>query len=89
MIDARIQIEVPYDPDQPPTELEELQAASLIDQARAIADESGKTVVKVEVEYPSEIIEGTWDVSGDAVSVDFSVEPPLVAYLPPYDEVAP
>lgn len=54
----------------------------IVEKARAVSD--GAMSVRVEIARPGE----DWDVSGDAVEVTFS-DPPTIATLPPYSEVAP
>lgn len=97
MIDARIRVETPAAAFTTTFEVDgvagpavdhdawnDAQQAELLAAARTL----GKDVVRVEVEYPSEF-GGGWEVSGDAVEIDFRSDPPTVVTLPPYAEVAP
>lgn len=81
MIDGRIRIETRHDQNE--------QQIELLIAARQIAESVGKDVVKVEVEYPSEVIEGTWNESGDALEIDFRTFPTAIKPLPPYSEETP
>jgi hypothetical protein len=70
--------------------------AFLLEQAAVMVPALGARV-RFEVAYPREVAgepteagtPASWDVSGDALEVDFSVDPPAIATLPPYSEVAP
>lgn len=48
-------------------------------------------VIRVEVEYldPETGEYPDWEVSGDAVEIDFTSGIPVVTTLPPYEEVTP
>lgn len=89
MIDARIRIESPQLEVADELDRYASQHAELIRTASELAEERGKAVVRVEVEYPTDR-PGTWDVSGDALEIDFA-DPlnPSITTLPPYAEVQP
>lgn len=81
MIDARIRITTPT-PDYL-GQMEELLARGL-----KVSTDVGKGIVRLEVEYPSDT-PGQWELTGDAIEIDYTIMPPTVVTLPPYSEVTP
>lgn len=65
------------------------ELAELLEKTRAIAPTLD--VVRVEVEYRDKETGEypDWEISGDAVQIDFRTLPPTITTLPPYAEVTP
>lgn len=62
--------------------------AEILAQSALVSVDAGTPVVRVEVRFPDES-DAQWEKTGDALEVDFSVDPPTIVPLSPYSEVAP
>lgn len=86
-IDARIRIALNQKDFASESEYHAAQHIDLLKQAAVVAAELKKDVIRVEVEYPSDTKNGSWDVAGDALEINVTNE--FVATLPAYSELAP
>lgn len=86
-IDARLRIDLSRKSFESDEAYHDAQHLELLEQAYALGAQLNKDVVRVEVEYPSDLKNGTWNISGDALEINNRTK--AVSTLAPYADAAP